>query len=248
MIATIEHNGRTLQVDLESPLDISLVLRAGEDSVNAFHIPPVRIEPFRIGSFVGDVNQGGSCNVNNIYFNPHGNGTHTECVGHISKEKHSLSQSLKTFHFLARLVSIQPQEKEGDRVITKQQLSDAMQGTAAEAVILRTLPNDASKGTRHYSGTNPPYLEANAAEWLASSGCRHLLLDLPSVDREEDGGHLNAHHAFWKYPEATRTDCTITELIFVPDSIQDGEYLLNLLVASIENDASPSKPVLYQLK
>ena len=39
----------------------------------------------------------------------------------------------------------------------------------------------------------------------------------------------------------------ITEMIFVSDQILDGDYLLNLQMASFENDASPSKPVLYQI-
>jgi len=34
--------------------------------------------------------------------------------------------------------------------------------------------------------------------------------------------------------------------VYVPNSIEDGIYLLNLQIASFENDASPSKPVLYK--
>jgi hypothetical protein len=37
-------------------------------------------------------------------------------------------------------------------------------------------------------------------------------------------------------------------MIFLPDSIPDGIYLLNLQIASLETDASPSKPVLYKLQ
>jgi hypothetical protein len=33
----------------------------------------------------------------------------------------------------------------------------------------------------------------------------------------------------------------------VPNTIKDGLYFLNLMVAAIENDASPSKPVLYEI-
>jgi arylformamidase len=36
-------------------------------------------------------------------------------------------------------------------------------------------------------------------------------------------------------------------MIYVPNSIFDGTYLLNIQIASFENDASPSKPVLYML-
>jgi arylformamidase len=116
-----------------------------------------------------------------------------------------------------------------------------------EALILRTLPNDTAKQKRHYSGTNPTYLEPALAQYLAEHQIHHLLLDLPSVDREEDGGALLAHHAFWQYPHATRREATITELIFVPDEVTDGLYLLNLQVTSLVLDASPSKPVLYRL-
>ena len=45
-----------------------------------------------------------------------------------------------------------------------------------------------------------------------------------------------------------RFNCTITEMIYVYEEIQDGSYLLNLQFASFENDASPSKPVLYSLE
>ena len=79
-------------------------------------------------------------------------------------------------------------------------------------------------------------------------GVKHLLLDLPSVDREEDGGALLGHKAFWQYPENARNNCTITELIYVPDRILDGDYLLNLQIASLELDVSPSKPLLYVIK
>jgi len=33
----------------------------------------------------------------------------------------------------------------------------------------------------------------------------------------------------------------------VPNTIYDGTYFLNLMIAPIENDASPSKPVLYKI-
>jgi hypothetical protein len=75
----------------------------------------------------------------------------------------------------------------------------------------------------------------------------HLLIDMPSIDREMDEGKLLAHHAFWQYPENTQFHKTITEFIYVNNEIIDGTYLLNLQIASFENDASPSKPVLYKI-
>ena len=74
-----------------------------------------------------------------------------------------------------------------------------------------------------------------------------MLIDLPSVDKENDGGKLLAHNAFWNTAGSVRMDATITEFIFVPNSVEDGEYLLNLMIAPFENDATPSKPILYKI-
>jgi kynurenine formamidase len=200
-----------------------------------------------MGDWVGDVNQGGSVNFRNVFLNPHGNGTHTECAGHISKENYSLNQHLKTFFFIAEVVSIEPEKQQEDLVITLSGLKKICNHPEAEALVIRTIPNKTEKLTHHYSNTNPPYLQSEAAAWMVERGIRHLLLDLPSVDREKDEGKLLAHHAFWQYPHNTRLDCTITELIFVPDHVPDGLYLLNIQITSLENDASPSKPVLYSV-
>jgi len=246
MIAEIsDARGKKRKVDFSKPMDISIPLRAGAENVNAFYMPPVKIQPFRAGEFVGDVNQGGSCNVMDIFFNPHGNGTHTECVGHISKERYTINQCLQTFFFFAKLISVKPVREDGDLLIRREQLENALPEEKPEALIIRTIPNGTEKLNFQYSGTNPAYLHAEAALFLRESGIKHLLLDLPSVDREDDGGKLMAHHAFWNYPSATRLDATITELIFVPDEIPDGNYFLNIQIASFENDASPGKPVLY---
>jgi kynurenine formamidase len=241
---SFEHKGRKYAADFNQPIDISIPLRAGDKNVKAFYADDVRIEPMKAGNFVGDVLQGGSCNVNEVSFNPHCNGTHTECVGHISKEKHSLNQCLTQFFFLAELITVVPEEINGDKVITQSQVANSL--LVGNALIIRTAPNDKSKLTRNYSGTNPPYIHHDVAAWICKQGIEHLLLDLPSVDKEDDN-KLLAHHAFWQYPEKTRTNCTITEFIYMPDSISDGIYLLNLQIASFENDASPSKPVLYRL-
>ncbi len=247
MLIHFSWHNHDYRADLSKPHDISLPMTPGADAVNAFYIPFVQSEPFRAGGFVGDVLQGGSCNVNTLVFNPHGNGTHTETVGHISKEKETIHEHLRQFFFMARLISVTPRSVFEDRIIQADQIAAALGEDHPEALIIRTYPNPESKRTRHYSGTNPPYLQHEAATWIRERGIRHLLLDLPSVDREDDGGKLSAHHAFWHYPEATRKDATITELIYVPDQLHDGWYLLNLQISSIMNDAAPSKPLLFSL-
>jgi len=247
MFITINHKGKTYKADLAKPIDISIPLRAGKDNVSAWYVQPPRFEPVRMGDWVGDVNQGASVNFRDIYFNPHGHGTHTECVGHISKEPYTINQSLRHFFFLAELVTVLPDEADGDRIITKKHIEAVLEGKKPEAIVIRTVSNPIEKISAQYSGTNPPYLHPEAAQYICSLGIEHLLIDLPSVDKEKDGGRLLAHHAFWQYPHATRLKATITELIYVPNNVYDGSYLLNLQIASFENDASPSKPVLYQI-
>lgn len=137
-------------------------------------------------------------------------------------------------------------------MISKENLKRAFPHQIVEAVIIRTLPNTPEKLNKDYSGRNPPYLLDEGIKFLVEKQVKHLLIDLPSVDREVDEGKLLSHHAFWgvsdkKARDDSRSDCTITELIFVPDEIEDGLYLLNLQFPSMPLDAAPSKPILYKL-
>jgi kynurenine formamidase len=247
MIAKINN----FQIDLSKPIDISLPLSDSDANPIAWYIEKPEIKPVEFGDWVGKVSEGSSTNFNNIFFNPHGHGTHTECLGHITKEFYSINQCLKQFFFTAELVSIEPKPIDLDLIITKEQVVAALKGKTTEAIVIRTLPNETSKKHQNYSHTNPPYLAEEAAIFIRESGIQHLLIDLPSVDREEDEGKLLAHKAFWNVKNVNtlnadaRLDCTITEMIYVPNEIQDGNYILNLQIASFENDASPSKPILY---
>ncbi len=232
----------------QQPHSIAIPLREGLHTVNAFYAPPLHIAPVRIGNFVGDTRLGGVVNFKNVQLNPHGNGTHTECVGHISTEVYTLPQCLQRYWFRAQLISLYPQRSNnGDRLITAEQLRELVGRPTPEALVLRTLPNDDWKLRTNYSGSNPPYLHHKAAQWIAEQGIDHLLLDLPSVDREADEGKLLAHKAFWQYPEQPRLHATISELIYVPNHLKDGFYALNLMITALELDASPSMPVLYDL-
>lgn len=259
MLPTFPYAGRSYTYDPAAPLDLSLPLAPGPAQVNCFWAEPVQFDTIRVGDFVGSVALGGSTNYQRVHVTPHGNGTHTECYGHLSPDPAvTLNQCLRRFLFVARLVSVAPRpQPSGDLVVLRADVQAALAATVppellpAEllpaALILRTLPNDEAKRTRQYSGTNPPYIEPALAHFLAEHNVEHFLLDLPSVDREADAGQLLAHRAFWGYPAWPRRGATITELIFVPDTIPDGLYLLNLQITSLELDASPSKPVLYHL-
>ena len=235
------------QIDLSKPLDISIPLQATSKNPEAWYLSKPRMEPVVMDDWVASVKAGASVNFNNIFFNPHAHGTHTECVGHISKEFHSVNKTLKRFFFTAEVISVSPKKKGKDSYISASEVKKLLKGKNPEAVVIRTLPNAAVKKSKKYSHTNWPYLEESAAIFLRESGVQHLLIDLPSVDKEKDDGKLLAHRAFWDYPENIRTEATITEFIYVANSIKDGSYILNLQIAPFENDATPSKPILYKI-
>jgi arylformamidase len=250
MIIQLAYHNKNYQADLSKPLDLSIPINKGlETNPSCYWAEGVTFETIRMGSFVGSVKEGGSVNYQKLIMTPHGNGTHTECYGHISEDSSATINSLlQQFHFIAELITVSPtQLADGDFVIQLDSVKEKLNYKETDAIIIRTTPNTHSKKTHQYTGTNPPYLEAEAARYLVERGVTHLFIDLPSLDREVDGGKLSAHKEFWNYPYATRKHATITELIFADNSIADGLYLLNLQIASLEMDASPSKPVLYKL-
>jgi kynurenine formamidase len=261
MIAKINN----FEIDLSKPIDISIPLTNTDENPIAWYIEKPVIEPVVFGDWIGKVSEGkSSTNFNNIFFNPHGHGTHTECLGHITNDFFSINQSLKQFFFSAKLITVEPEKIGEDYVITKESISTSLNVTSLdrastslsvtnEALIIRTLPNQKEKKSRKYSNTNPPYLSEEAAIFIRENEIQHLLIDLPSVDKEHDEGKLLAHKAFWNVKDThnlnqdARFNATITEMIYVPDEIEDGNYILNLQIASFENDASPSKPILYKI-
>ncbi len=247
MIATIQYNSRKLQIDLSKPLDISMPIISSKKNVNAWYIDEPKIEPIKDAEWIASVSEGASVNFNNIYFNPHAHGTHTECAGHITEKVYSINQNLKTFFFLAEVITVAPENDNEDKIISKKQLQFALGNKKRDAIILRTIPNTREKLSRQYSHTNWPYLKEDAVKFMLSKGVKHLLIDLPSIDKEKDGGELLGHNAFWNTKGKLRLDATITELIYVSNKIEDGEYFLNLQIAPFENDASPSKPILYKV-
>ncbi len=244
MTSTIALQGKQYSIDLNHPIDISLSVQ-NQAGVGAWYIDQPKISHVVVDGYVGKVSLGGSTNFNDIFFNPHSHGTHTECIGHITEEFYSVNQTIVNTFFTAQLLSVTPEIRNDDAVITAAMFANL---ETVEAVVIRTLPNLEDKKTTNYSNTNPPYLLEEAMIYLREKGVKHVLVDLPSVDKEKDGGALLAHKAFWDFDGKPRMDATITEFVFVPSTVADGLFILDLQIAPIENDAAPSRPLLYTLK
>ena len=187
MIATIQYNSRKLNIDLHQPLDISIPIVGTATNVNAWYIGPPEIAPVVMDSSVISVAEGASVNFNQISFNPHAHGTHTETVGHITKKVHSIHKYLKQFFFLAEVITVVPEKLDEDYIISKKQLQFALGNKKREALVIRTLPNTRrDKTSKQYSNTNWPYFTEEAAIYLREKGIMHWLVDVPSVDKEKD--------------------------------------------------------------
>ncbi len=249
MKAEIILKNKKYTINFSHPISIALSLEAKENQVKCFFAPDFSIEAVRTENFVGDTLQGSCVNFKNIFINPHGNGTHTECVGHIAKEPFFIKDCLQSYLFSAMLISVEVEgDNSGNTFISKKSLEEKLQYFDCDALIIRTLPNDESKKHKDYSDTNPTYILPEAMQFLVEKKVQHLLVDLPSVDREQDDGKLLCHKIFWNFEAEKAWTKTITELIFVPDEIEDGNYLLQHQILNIALDASPSFPLLYRLE
>ncbi len=248
MILFSEIDGKNYRADLRKGIDLSLGFGPGGANPNAFQIPHAVIEPIRVGNFVGSVAAGSGANCDTIFFCAHGNGTHTECIGHITKAHQSVNDCIQKYFFTAQLVSLPLTARaDGDKVVNMAALQNVVL-EKTDAIIVRSLPNSSKKKSMIWSANNPPYFEPEVMQLFREHGYKHLLTDFPSVDREEDEGALVAHHVWWNYPQKPRKDASITEMIFVPDKVVDGLYFLNLQFAALESDASPSRPIIYPIK
>lgn len=233
---------------------------------------------------VGDTRRGGSVNFEQYKFIPHCNGTHTECVGHITHARISVHDCLKDAFVLASLISVAPEKasetnetypielNNDDLLITRKAIENALnkfkfqisnfksadnQTTEnfAQGLIIRTLPNDENKLTKTYLEEIPPFFSTEAMLFIARLKIKHLLVDMPSIDRIFDEGKLSNHRIFWNIEQdAFETSAeslihnTITEMIYVSNEIADGSYLLNLQIAPFASDASPSRPILFAIQ
>lgn len=226
-------------------INCSFPLQHGANNPNAFHLPHPEFIPFESGDFIGSTLQGGPVNCAILHLAPHGNGTHTESIWHISTEKYPICNVFERWFFTAQLCTIEPIMIADSMMITKQAIMLALGNARPEAILIRTQKSTEQK---MWSGMDAPAFEPAGLAWLAEIGIRHLLTDLPSVDPEEDEGKLAAHHAFWDYPDNPRIQATITEMIAIPEDVNDGLYLLQFGIAPLMSDASPSMITLYPLK
>ncbi|MEO7773631.1 MAG: cyclase family protein [Steroidobacteraceae bacterium] len=259
-----------VRIDLARPLCVALEQHFDTRQPRHFDAPPAVSMPLRIGAFSGDVNSGASCNCRQVTLVPHCNGTHTESVGHLTGQAHDVAGVVPTELLPALLVSVTPVlatqtledslplPQEGDLLVTRAALSAAWPTGLPwqpRALLIRTLPNGIEKQGRNYAQARAPYLTRQAVNDLVIRGIEHLVLDVPSLDRDHDEGRLTGHRLFFglaagsqNLAEAHRAHCTITELAWFQPGLADGTYALQLQIPAFGGDAVPSRPILFALQ
>lgn len=263
--ARLDLDGVAVLADLAAGISLARALRFEGAQLRCFGAPAASSTPLQLAALSARVSEGASCNASLVCFAPHAHGTHTECVGHLSAEPLDAWRLVPQRLLVTVLMSLNPAPgaaagaEAADLLLTREALLAAWPVPIADrlnarAAVIRTLPNVPEKFIVA-SSAMPPYLSAGAASELVARGIAHLVLDVPSADRLEDGGKLTAHRIFFGLPEgatelarAQRADCTITELAYVEDGVPDGWYLLSLQTPCIDGDAVVSRPVLYPLR
>ncbi len=270
LITRVLIEGREHCIDLAAGVELAIRLDLHGAQPRHFGAPPATGRPLEVAGFIGSVAHGASCNCEVVQFIPHCNGTHTECAGHLTQEPLDAYPLAPAGLVPAMLLSVTPQScaaagedsdpaaGDGDLLVTRRALERAWPALApfgVRALVVRTLPNPPAKAQRDYTAGNAAYLSRPAAQLLVERGIEHLVVDLPSLDREHDAGRLTAHRIFFGLPPgstrlaaATRAHATVTELAYVPDSLRDGPYLLELQVPAFSGDAVPCRPLLYGLR
>lgn len=257
MIAEIELDDRRLQFDLTRACRIAVPTDPHGAHPRFFSTEAAAAEPLRVGGFTGRVSAGASCNAELVRFAPHCHGTHTEGPGHLSDEIMPVQDLVPAYPLPACLISVTPVDPAHARERPPHPAAGALIESGSldlyghePALVIRTLPNDPDKALRDWNRAPPyPVLSLEAIRKLVDRGVEHLLIDTPSLDPAADGGKMAIHRAFWDMPgiHPGRARCTITEMIYVPDELRDGIYLLSLNISSLVGEASPSAPVLYPL-
>ncbi len=223
-----------------------------------------------MGDYIGDVSLGGSCNAEVLEFVPHCHGTHTECRAHLDKSAANVLDVIDQQPCLAQLVTLEGNRAENSResypvalgmdeiLLTLEELLQQLDSSIdllADALVIRTLPNEPEKMTRDYAlKPSYPVLSNEAINWLSDQELKHLLLDTPSLDRANDGGRLSNHRRWWGLDvknSVTRFDPrsrSVTEMIYVPGDIVDGNYWLHLELQPLAADATSSRPIIYPVE
>lgn len=266
-ITFVDARGGRWSSSADALLDASLPILPDGATPRAFGLPAATEAPVPIGGGrVLRVRAGASVNCDGLHLHPHGDGSHLECAAHILAEDDPRAAAAKATLAAASplwcglLVDVRavPLGESGetyagthapdDAVISAAALAPALTAARArgpglryDALILRVQAAPVEDDV-DFSGRNPPYPTDQAATLLAAEDARLLVLDLPSLDREDDGGTTPNHRAWWGLGpgRSARLDRLVFELARLPAGLDPGPVAVHLGAAPLRSDAVPA--------
>ena len=230
LVLKIEIDNKTFSVPLADGIEISRpIYRAG--NVKAYFVDPVQFRTYTKNNFLASTALGASVNCEYFTLNPHGQSTHIECFGHISKSAFHLHMSMPKSFYLVQLVDVVCNSK--NKLILQEV------ETNIDGLICRYYKDEAPLNL--FSGADIPSFSPAIFE---KHNWEIFVTDMPSIDPENDDGKLLAHKAFW-WNESQREKQYIVELAKIPSNLNEGLYLLEVQCLNIQSDASPARLIVY---
>ena len=257
MEIVFKHSNNSYKINQSSGKSLSIPYYYNGDQPSFYNADKGSAKPMEQNGFIGLVKDKAGCNVMNINQNIHCTGTHTECAGHIMSDSISINDVLNHEYYLTELISVssisalETNEKyhvsfsKEDRVITKGMIEGKIPEIAS-GLIIRTLPNLLSKMNQKYDTTNTIFFTKEAIKYIADCKIRHLVVDMPTIDKYDDDGKLGNHHLFFENNPPYKK--TITEMAYIGNEIMDGSYLMTIEIPPMVLDAAPSRPFIFDIK
>jgi arylformamidase len=247
MILKIIHQQKEWQIDTHHLHDITIGINKSQN-VNCYFLDAPTFTYFDSTDFSGNLLNGGSVNCEKISFYAHASGTHTECALHVLKVDFDMRSVEVPVLQLGVLLTIEPKLLNDEKVIDESFFENLDNSNHATVMMVRTLPNSKDKLKQNYSNTNPPFFTKEAVALLQTKGFKHLITDLPSIDKESDDGKLAAHKTWFVENGNIPKDRTISELVYFSNEVSDAFYFVSIQCPKIETDAVPSSIKLYPVK
>lgn len=263
MFKATDAEGKDHWFGLGKPLRVSreVLFRGGTQAPNAFHLTPISSRTVELeGQFTGDVRRGGSCNVDTLCYVPHGL-THLETSAHILN-RDTNPPTVKDIppeklSGMALLIDLSDMGQDTGKKIAWETVQAKLDRNRLPISMLAIktasslLPQDYD-----FSGKDFLYLAAETAKGIhdyktADSHIDCLILDLPSIDRESDGGKLLAHRGFFGLPDTGFDAEDLEKRVLVElamfSGLEEGYYYVVITPPLLETNAVSTGIVFHSL-
>jgi arylformamidase len=257
-----DREGKTRWFVPGEPQSVSreIFFKDGTRSVNAFHFSPITLKTVELeGQFIGDVTRGGSCNVDTLQYIPHG-------LTHLETSAHILSPSvnpptvkdipLENLSGIVYLIDLSRRGMKKGELIPPGVIQKKLEALTlpVSMLALKThssmLPEDYDFSGKDFLSLAPETARV-IHDYRSPNRIDCLILDLPSIDPESDGGKLAAHREYFGLPQTGHNakdneKRTLVELAWFAN-LEEGYYYAVITPPRFETHAVTTGIILHPL-